>query len=316
MDFSSLKIALIFMLFYIVFIWSVSSGYTWYYYLIKPWRILFLLSKSSRSVMKEETKKLRRKSIKWYKDNKRKFRRSLYFIFIFCIIIGLYLNLISFEEWLVLLVAAICIVFIDISIFNTPFVNKIGKFEFQHDNEFNEYVEDFRKKQLQWLQKTNECSILIQNSESAYGSISKDLSVEESLRTFLDFYCTSFSINSYVYNLGESYASDKIFEALTNTIDMISKKHTINYEEMVINMENNKTNESDVLENIIETLYDSQFIELERYSVEHYLLIPIYLNETSLIILLKSRVNNIENVDGFHIINLTYLFNAIKMNGI
>jgi hypothetical protein len=226
---------------------------------------------------------------------------------------GMLLRIINFNDWILLVSTAISVIFVDVTVFNTPFVRKIGKLEFHQEDELNEYVEDFRKQQQQWLDKVNECSAQIQIASYNYGKIEKGLSYEQALQKFLGYYTSIFTINPFVYRIEASYDDEGFIDLLNEKLDFISKQHTLNYKEMITNFELDE--KRDILENIqekvIESLFQGKTVELVRTSIEQFLIIPIYTQTKSLLIILKAEIDRIQDVDGPHITNLTYVFDVL-----
>ncbi|QAS54764.1 type II toxin-antitoxin system SpoIISA family toxin [Halobacillus litoralis] len=296
-------IGLCIMLAYLVYIWTISSGHTWYYTL---YRWIPRITKKSKDTLSKETKKR-------YRDNKRKFRRSLYALFIVILGIGYMLSVYTLENWQTLVTLAIVIIFADISVFSTPVIRKAGKFEFEQEQEINEYVEAYKKNELGLLMKVNKCTEQIQNAKEICGRIDNDLSYERSLEEFLQVYCDKFRINPYVYKIDANADDEYFLNALGETIDTIAHRHTINFSTMSASFNTEEDfNESAAKDKVFEMLFDAEFIEIERPNIERFIIIPIYTMDKTLIVVLQTDKGIIDNVDGPHITNLTYTFENTK----
>lgn len=285
---------------YIIIVWTMSSGHTWYY---KPWRYF-----SKDKERREKREDLSKKTKETYRNNKRKFRRSFYALFIISMIIAFTFDFLQVSDWPTVVIFATAIIFTDISLFSTPVIRKAGKIEFEQEDEISEYVESYKKNELRILRKVNQCSVQIQSAQDTLSSLDGGLDHQESLETFLSKYCDEFMIQPFVYILGTTSVDETFIDLLAETVDTISNHHTIDYPEMLKVDAQELSEDMEPKDVVVDLLFEADFVELERQSLERYLIVPIYTDSNTFLVVLKTKRGTIEYVDGPHVTNLTYVF--------
>ncbi|WP_407272039.1 type II toxin-antitoxin system SpoIISA family toxin [Radiobacillus sp. PE A8.2] len=258
----------------------------------------------------------KRKSSEWYKYNKQKFRRSLYAIYFIVMAVRFFVEPFTVDDWQVIIMTATIIIFVDIAIFNTPIVLKIGKAELQHQEELVDYLESNKQQAQAFLDRVIACSDKIQDAANIYDKIPSHIPFKERLRMFLSDYTSEFEFEVNIYVIKSSFSNiDEILDEGYQCLTHISKVHSFHYEHMAKNLFdtlNDEEKKQDIQEVILLRLLDGVPIELERKNFQQVYIVPIYTNEKNLFIVLRGPDGYLHEADGSHVANLTYVFEAFE----
>lgn len=192
------------------------------------------------------------------------------------------------------------IIFVDITVLMTPSILKIWQTEFQTDSEFfEETILKNERIQRAMVTKVGIMSVILQESNFYFEKrpIPNDWNqyVNE-LNEFVNQYCQEFGLYVQIRDL-----------SITEFDLEIDIKEKIKQELQKIDRINNfGFKESNIVE-YIEALFNTEIISLVD---NDSMLVPIYLEDHSLIIVLKNNKGILLEVDGVHIANLVHLFDS------
>ncbi|MCD7035513.1 type II toxin-antitoxin system SpoIISA family toxin [Metabacillus sp. GX 13764] len=219
------------------------------------------------------------------------FRKSLYALFCIGIIIGSITHSIAFSDWQLLLKAAGFIVFIDLAIFQTPNIQKIGSAEFQHTDLIEKTITQNEKTISFMRRKSSVFSFLVQEGEwmtNEADPIASFKDYERQLTFIIQQYTSQFDFDFRIYELAdtEEHTFDEgIIQILSST-------------ENIYNID--IPNKEDVTEN----LAHAQTISFDEDKI---VLIPIY-SHYSYLIVLSANKGPIMEIDAIHLVNLVSMF--------
>ncbi|WP_160118409.1 type II toxin-antitoxin system SpoIISA family toxin [Bacillus sp. V59.32b] len=229
-------------------------------------------------------------------------RKTLYVLFILTLGLGIISGRVDLNDWLFIVTVTALTVFIDLSVLMTPSILKIWRTEFQNGSEFlEEMIKKNDKIQKSMVAKVGYMSVLIQKSDLYF----EDLQIPENqreyakgLETYLEQYSDEFGLKVHIrefptfFHENESEIKDKIKTELIK-IDRIHN-FDFNYKE---------------IDEYIDAVYNSEIISMVE---NDSMIIPIYLENRNIIVVLKNDKGTLLEVDGVHIANLVYLFDSYR----
>ncbi|GIO24140.1 type II toxin-antitoxin system SpoIISA family toxin [Oceanobacillus sp. J11TS1] len=219
----------------------------------------------------------------YFKNHKQNLRRTWYFLFIIGIV--LIISGIGFdqEHWQKYALLAGMFIFVDLTIFLTPNIKKIGGAEIEKINEVENINEEMKKTIIQTKNKGKQfTSILNRIDYSLFKSLEWD--IEEycsSLTEFLSSYGDICNQNIIALNVEEK--DEKLWDELG-----------------IMGLELSKSNK--------ENLNKNNVVQLDNYTA----LIPFNDLVFPVVILIKSNRDSILQIDFDHVINLVLIHSWYK----
>lgn len=229
-------------------------------------------------------------------------RKTLYVIFILAFGLGIIFGNVDLNNWQFIVTVTAVTVFIDLSVLMTPSILKIWRTEFQNGSEFlEEMIKKNDKIQKSMVAKVGYMSVLIQKSDLYLEDVPTTVDEQEyvkGLEKYLEQYSDEFGLKVDIRELptlfheNENDIKDKIKAELIK-IDRVHN-FDINYKE---------------IDEYIDAVYNSEIISMVE---NDSMIIPIYLEDRNIIVVLKNDRGTLLEVDGVHIVNLVYLFDSYR----
>jgi len=244
-------------------------------------------------------------------------RKALYSIFILSVAIGLLLNEMELKDWLFLLILAAFVVFIDLSILLTPSIMKFWNAEFHYSDYVENVITTNEKIHKSTVRRVGTMSYMIQNAGDYFENLEETNDEDKKklqLQHYLQEYAETYGFKVQVWNL-ETETIDK--PELRPEIKEDGTDEEVKYivEELGMRqgIENVLTeieylNSFDLDENrqsTIESLFHSGIVSLIK---EDSMLVPVYMTERNMIVVVKNEEGDLLEVDAIHITNLIYLY--------
>lgn len=220
-------------------------------------------------------------------------RKGLYSLFIILMGIGMLLGDIDYTNWAFLLSSAAAVVFIDLSIFQTPNILKIWSAEFQHADTIVENIKKNEKRIQHMNMKSNVFTMIVQSTEellSTIGPLNSRENYKKELLTFLQNYTDQFDFQVHVYYLPEEFYPEGLFlQHIENALFKIGHTYNVVFDDK-------------------EAIRDELF-QANVYPFEKNVIIPIYEGTHNFLLVVSSDQEDIIEIDTTNIINLVTIFN-------
>ena len=219
-------------------------------------------------------------------------RKGLYSLFIILIGIGLLSKDIDFSNWGLILTVAATVVFIDLSIFQTPNILKIWSAEFQHADTIVENIKKNEKRIRHMNMKANVFTLIVQRAEELLnhvGPVTKE-NYKKELISFIQNYTDQFDFQVNLYYLPEDfYPEDVFFQHIENALFKIGHTYNAIFKDK-------------------EAVRD-ELIHAKVYPFDENVIIPIYEGTHNFLLVISSKQEAIIEIDTTNIINLVTIFN-------
>ncbi|MFY4773595.1 type II toxin-antitoxin system SpoIISA family toxin [Metabacillus sp. RGM 3146] len=219
------------------------------------------------------------------------FRKSLYSLFIAGMIIGFVTYSISLTDWRLLIQIAGFIIFIDLGIFQTPNIQKIGSAEFQHTDLIEKTITQNEKTIAFMRRKSNVFSYLVQDGEwvsNTADPIRNFSDYERQLSLLVQQYTDQFDFSFRIYELADT-EEHSFDEAVENILDSTENIYNVDIH-----------NKEDVVENLAHA-------QVYSFNEDKIVIIPIY-SYFAYLIVLSANKSPIMEIDAIHIVNLVSIF--------
>lgn len=225
-------------------------------------------------------------------------RKGLYTIFLFGIILAFGLEEIEYTNWHLLFQLTVFIIFVDLSVFQTPNILKIWSAEFKHADTIAENAIE-NEKRLQYMnRKSNVFTTILQQAEdhlTGLPNISSKSAYEEELKSFIGQYSNQFDFSIKIYFLpndleDENLIKDEILAGLKQWENIFNLSY-----------------DPKQLEEAQLTLNNAQVFAYD----EKHVIIPIYDGRYNLLMKVTANQEDIIEIDTTNLINLTTIFNWV-----
>ncbi|MFE7062051.1 type II toxin-antitoxin system SpoIISA family toxin [Sutcliffiella sp. NPDC057660] len=246
----------------------------------------------------------------------RTMRKALYTLFIVAVALGILMNEVAISNWQFLLTLTAIVIFMDLAILLTPSILKIWNAEFQ----YTDYVENIIKTNDKILRATiNRVEVMSGMIQQADGYFNNhvfplDQSPKERLELYLDAYGRVFGFHVQVWEVEPELVSHSMLEI--SNVESLSSEEIQRIEDyyslqMGINQtlieiaQLNAFDYGEEFEAHLDVLSQSTVISLIK---EDSMIVPIFMDERQLLVVLKNKNGELLEVDAVHITNLIYLY--------
>ncbi|NHM32487.1 type II toxin-antitoxin system SpoIISA family toxin [Neobacillus terrae] len=253
-----------------------------------------------------------------YHASLRALRKTLYTIFIGAVALGILMDEIKISNWQFLITLTAIVIFIDLSLILTPSIMKIWKAEFQYGDYVENVIEANNKIHRGTMRRVGTMSEMIQNAGTYFeeeaipepNAIFERDELEKYLKLYSDQYgfalqLWELAVEPFDANLIPSEERAKMNnEELETYIEDVSLLQAIN--RLVDDIERlNSFELGNEKEEYVSSLFHSEIISLIK---EDSMIVPVYMEQRSMLIVLKNTSGELLEVDAVHITNLIYLF--------
>lgn len=225
-------------------------------------------------------------------------RKGLYFIFVSALLGGFLLDQISYQDWQLMLQLAAFIIFIDLSIFQTPNILKIWSAEFQHANAIADNIQRNEERIQHMNRKATIFTTIIQQTDShpiTLPSAKNGHDYLEKLELFLTRYTQEFDFSLKLYSL--PLVDDDQFHILSSEFATLIDRTANTYN---ITIDNKDEIIDELLEANVQSVKDGKHVFIPLYGYDHHLLI-----------ILSANAENVIEIDTTNIINLIFFYNQL-----
>lgn len=246
----------------------------------------------------------------------RTMRKALYTLFIVAVALGILMNEVAISNWQFLLTLVAIVIFMDLAILLTPSILKIWNAEFQ----YTDYVENIIKTNDKILRATiNRVEVMsgmIQQADGYFNNHDSplDQSPKERLELYLDSYGRVFGFQVQVWEVEPELVSHSMLDI--SNVESLSSEEIQRIEDyyslqMGINQtlieiaQLNAFDYGEEFEAHLDVLSQSTVISLIK---EDSMIVPIFMDERQLLVVLKNKNGELLEVDAVHITNLIYLY--------
>ncbi|WP_338781585.1 type II toxin-antitoxin system SpoIISA family toxin [Metabacillus sp. FJAT-52054] len=214
-------------------------------------------------------------------------RKWLYALFLLFLSVCFFFQILSMKDWPLILQLAAAAVFIDLSIFQTPNIQKIGSAEFKH-SEWIEQTIQHNERTLEYMRKKSTAfSLIIQEEEDLMpkeSSLQSFEDYERSITAYVEIYTDQFDFHVKLYHL----VGDDDYHFTQSIHQVLGRLETI------FNISiNDKQHVTDQLKQA----------RVHSFNEEKVAVIPIY-GHYSYLLILSARENSVMEIDTLHVINL------------
>jgi Toxin SpoIISA, type II toxin-antitoxin system len=230
-----------------------------------------------------------------YLNNLGLIRKTFYVLYLIFLSIGMMTGKVDYKDWKLLTELTVMIVFVDLAVFQTPNILKIGRAEFQHSDEIKKTIQESTEIILQNIKKVEKFSNVIQETDDFFAQRSLPSSQEEYknlLEEYLKLYTQTFdfSLSFFFFPLPEDEKSQK--RDIKKQIENIAIRHRKDFSE-------------EEKENMLNLFFDGKIIHIEKNKL---VAIPCYGIFYGMIITLEAKDVYVDMIDASHISNLVYVF--------
>lgn len=222
-------------------------------------------------------------------------RKGLYTLFIVGILWAYLNGQLDYLDWKIILQMVAAVIFVDLSIFQTPNILKIWSAEFQYGDAI---VDNIKKNEarIQYMnRKLNVYSKIIQVAEDDLNPMpaaATEVIYERELRKFLEKYTNEFDFSLRFHFLPDDMdQEDTVKESIVTALDRIENLFNVTV-----------GNKGDVTN----SLFDAKTYAFDS---EQLAVIPIYGGSRNFLIILSAKEGSVIEVDLMNIINLVTIFN-------
>nr|WP_285890647.1 type II toxin-antitoxin system SpoIISA family toxin [Halalkalibacter oceani] len=247
----------------------------------------------------------------------RTMRKGLYSLYLIALMAGILVDEIKLSNWPFILVLTFIVVFIDIAILLTPNILKIWKAEFQYGDYVENIIITNEKRQKGTMDRVGTMSVMIQSASDYFGQIEEVHTKDEKkqqLRQYLDQYANQYGLLIQLWDFEYSPVDSDTIDAkekqglsdqqineladyygfsngISETLDCIARLNTFDY--------------GKEKEEYIKSLAQSGIVTLIK---EDSYIVPAYMEEQNLLVVLKNDMGELLEVDGIHITNLISIY--------
>lgn len=237
-------------------------------------------------------------------------RKSLYTVFVIGIGIGIIQMKITVEEWDFLLMMTGGVIFMDLALLLTPSITKIWSTEFKHSDYMENIISKNKRLNLGTSKRVETMSVMLQNAGDYF---SQFMILPEEEHPTLESYLSE-------------YASLYGFTIHIEWIDAQYPPKDPNYDETEVDEEGGDQDAIAFLAMLqgvlgrVEHMYSLEFKKKEELvnalnktlivsQIEDDTMIaPVYMEERSLLVVLRNQKGDFLEIDAVHITNLVYLY--------
>ena len=230
-------------------------------------------------------------------------RKLLYGLYFLGMTIGIHLGEIDYTDWILLLEFTAMIVFIDLSIYQTPNILKIWNAEFQYADTIVGNAKNNENRIKYMNRKSNAFTNIMQDSEINLRPtmIRTEAEYEDKLNEYLEKYTKQFGFSVHFYFLPDDLTNEKIVKQ--NIYDGLSHVETL------FNVEIDSSSKP----NVVDALFDAK---VHSFEDEKNAIIPIYGTRYHFLLLVSAKEEAIFEIDTSNIINMVTLFEWSNHNNI
>ncbi|WP_227522126.1 type II toxin-antitoxin system SpoIISA family toxin [Bacillus solitudinis] len=252
----------------------------------------------------------------------RTIRKALYTLFIGAIIVGLLVNEVKLSNWQFLLTLTAIVIFIDLALLLTPSIMKIWNTEFQYSDYVENIIMTNRKIQKGTMRRVGTMSEMIQDAGTYFSELQKEelRDKKKQLEKYLRMYAEKYGFLVQLWDLEydpieathlSSKQKEGLEEAEINSLAdnfgfLEGIKRVLSDIERLNSFEFGKEKEV-----YAESLFQSEIVSLIS---EDSMIVPIYLDDGNMIVILKNEKGELLEVDAIHITNLIVLFYTFDLD--
>lgn len=231
-----------------------------------------------------------------YNLSLRSLRKALYTLFFGCVSAGFLLDELIPGDWVLLLTLAGIVVFLDIAVLLTPSIMKIWNAEFQYSDYVENVINKNEKIHEGTMRRVGTMSEMIQNAGNYFDNVLPPESEEEEkqqLQNYLSKYSSTYGFSFQLWELEADPASEEyeFTEAVYSALSRIETLNSFTY--------------GSELDAYAASLSQSEIISLIK---EDSMIVPVYMEQRSIFVVLKNEKGTLLEVDAVHITNLIYLY--------
>jgi len=240
-------------------------------------------------------------------------RKGLYTLFVGAISLGLLLDEVKLSNWQFLLTLTGIIIFVDLAILLTPSIMKIWNAEFQYSDYVENVIKTNDKIHKGTMMRVQSMSEMIQNAGNYFEDFildPDDRMRRIQLEEYLELYSEQYGFDIQLWDYHPSLELNDLLEERSNEEidDLIDSSHQRQLKEVLERIARlNSFELGESKESYVESLYNSEIISLID---EDSMIVPVYMNEENLLVVLKNTKGELLEVDAVHITNLIYLFHS------
>ncbi|MGD6803430.1 type II toxin-antitoxin system SpoIISA family toxin [Rossellomorea vietnamensis] len=243
----------------------------------------------------------------------RTLRKALYTLFIGALSFGIITGETDITNWEFILTLMGVVVFIDLSLLLTPSIMKIWNTEFQYSDYVENVIVKNEKIQKGTMRRVGTLSEMIQGAGHYFSGLplaESEAEQRQQLENYLGEYASQYGFSVQIWDIvyeapgltqdeesagrEESDLSPEelaYFESLKDVLNRIERLNSFDID-----------NERDAY---LESLFQSEIISVIK---ENSMIIPVFMNERTMLVVLKNDKGELLEVDAVHITNLIYLF--------
>ncbi|MGG7620821.1 type II toxin-antitoxin system SpoIISA family toxin [Bacillus coreaensis] len=247
----------------------------------------------------------------------RTLRKALYTLYIGAVTVGLIIGEVSLGNWQFLLTLTGTIIFIDIAVLLTPSILKIWKAEFQYTDYVENIILTNNKIQKATIKRVVSMSDMIQNAGEYFENLAEvetDDKKREQLEDYVKLYTEKFGLIFQIWEVNNEAVSmdilsdqevqglndEELNALLTEMGFMEGIKTTLNRIDDL-----NTFDVAEELDSYVNSLYQVEIVSLIK---DDAMIIPVFMNEKNVLVVLKTAKGELLEVDGVHVTNLIYLY--------
>lgn len=247
----------------------------------------------------------------------RTLRKALYTLYIGAVTVGLIIGEVSLGNWQFLLTLTGTIIFIDIAVLLTPSILKIWKAEFQYTDYVENIILTNNKIQKATIKRVVSMSDMIQNAGEYFENLAEvetDDKKKEQLEDYVKLYTEKFGLTFQIWEVNNEAVSmdilsdqevqglndEELNALLTEMGFMEGIKTTLNRIDDL-----NTFDVAEELDSYVNSLYQVEIVSLIK---DDAMIIPVFMNEKNVLVVLKTAKGELLEVDGVHVTNLIYLY--------
>jgi hypothetical protein len=240
----------------------------------------------------------------------RMLRKGLYTLLIGAVAIGTLFNELELTNWVILLTLTAIVIFMDLALLLTPSIMKIWSAEFQYSDYVENVISESEKINDMTMDRVGTMSEMIQKSSTYFASIpmaKNDIERQtEQLQKYLQRYSDDYGFSVQLWDIDKVNSLSFVGEVTNDRNEQVDQAFYQSIEAVVGKIEKMNTFYLDKhRESDIHSLYESEIVSLIK---EEAMIVPVYIKERNLLVVLKKEQGNLLEVDAVHIANLIYLF--------
>ncbi|MCD7036174.1 type II toxin-antitoxin system SpoIISA family toxin [Metabacillus sp. GX 13764] len=221
-------------------------------------------------------------------------RKTLYALFLLSVCAGFLSGELDVQNWEQLAVLAVFVVFIDLSIYQTPNILKIWNAEFQQDDTIRKTIEK-NEETLGYIGKKSICySQILQESEgyfSAKTPASDQDSYAAELTVYLEQYLNAFGFKAAFFFFDDASSEESLRENISGAFSMLEMRHNLSIEAGIRNA-------------MIQEMMDGQSLPVK----DEELFVIAFYGAYNMLISVKSDDVPVNGIDALNILNMVFVF--------